>query len=172
MENKKIFLVAKGAYSDYHIIGAEETRENAEKFIESVNSGLYNDSFSDEFSIEEIEIGRYNSLKLFEVQLVIYHKNSTDRLGYLRYDVENKNIQDGEELWTCDLVDYPIYGIDEFFVWDDGQGSYSWTFYIEAKDTKAALKIAHERIGMIKARPDFDKILECDKLLHWPSCTV
>lgn len=68
---KKVYIVQIGCYSDKHIIGAFETKEEADNFVLKSNTG---DSWNDPF-IEEIELGglyKHGNLIPFYVNKVYF----------------------------------------------------------------------------------------------------
>lgn len=61
--DRKIYVVTKGSYSDYHIVGVSLSKETAEK-IASVYSGQYEPAH-----VEEYEEDRYQAETIWEVKI-------------------------------------------------------------------------------------------------------
>lgn len=107
---KKVYIVQIGCYSDKHIIGAFDTKEEAESFILKSNTG---DSWNDPF-IEEIEIGglyKNGNLIPFYVNKVYYKdRNNYEHIHFCEWSLSDEikklelSVKDGEgnpqETWN------------------------------------------------------------------------
>lgn len=99
---KKVYIVQIGCYSDKHIIGAFETKEEADSFVLKSNTG---DSWNDPF-IEEIELGslyKHGNLIPFYVQKIYYiDKNPYEHIHFSEWSLSEElkklelHVKDGE----------------------------------------------------------------------------
>lgn len=99
---KKVYIVQIGCYSDKQIIGAFETKEEADSFVLKSNTG---DSWNDPF-IEEIELGglyKHGNLIPFYVQKVYYKdKDPYEHINFSEWTLSEElkklelSVRDGE----------------------------------------------------------------------------
>ena len=117
MENKIIYAVTSGCYSDYRIDALFDTKELAEKFIKSVNNRDFND-------IEEYDLNPKE-----------YELNNNYKVYFIRMD-EKGNVLHIEETDNT----YSIFNDNVGYCVKRNMYTTVW-----AKDEKHAVKIANER---------------------------
>lgn len=124
-EPNTIYVVTSGIYSDYRIEGVFSTKKKAEKWI----SYTYRPN---DYEIEEYELD--------EMQPDLSRK-----LYCINIDYEDFNSR------ICDCMSVTSHGADEkrdTICMTDGL---EMTMYVVAEEPKRALKVASERLSMIKA---------------------
>ena len=118
---KTIYIVSSGCYSDYHIDAVFDSKELAEKFVETFNE---NNMFHNQMRIEEWEL---NPLK------------KELKKDFNPYFVRMKRNGDTIEIGGC------IYPSD--YIEKETKLDYEGNMltYVMARDEKHAIKIANER---------------------------
>lgn len=136
MEQKKIYVVTSGSYSDYHIVAVYDNKELAEKHKDLLRDG--NDV--EEYVLNEDADLAQRGLKEFNVRML--------RDGEVEM-ASQWDIGRGEE--ECNLED------DEQYYWKNGEKIVTASYKVLrvkcfAKDKQHAIKIANEkRIQLIAA---------------------
>lgn len=119
----KIYIVTKGAYSDYHIVGVYSTPEIAERY-KNLEPGA--DADIEEWDIDVLYSPLEHGYKFWYV--------SFDKEGNVDYITETNMAEDGEA------------ARNEYYIHTRGI-----TFHLYAKDREHAIKIASEKRFMILA---------------------
>lgn len=160
--NMKVYIVTNGEYSDYHIVKVFLDKAMADDFAERATTSGYGNDYKVE--VYDTEEDANNNLLTFRVS---YFKDVWD-CNYVE-DCDNmcKNnvFKYAHEINNPYPKDARTYKSgDILYLWDDKsrlldemkilKKPESFTIYLLAKDKDAALKIAHERLGAIKAMGD------------------
>ena len=163
MEEKKVYVVTKGEYSDYHICRVFLDKEEAEKYKESISDESYNG----QADIEEFVVGKPNEeWKLgWWVQRWVNDPNKT---------VPDPKLKEYEVKWTAKFIGEigDEYDEGDVFWNDEAKAKYDvfeverfgeMAFYLVAPNMKTALKIANERYAKIQVEQDLTHRFEINK---------
>lgn len=141
----KIYLVTNGSYSDYHVVAAFTDESKARGFAERATS----EGYDRDYRVEECEDGADMELGLLPFHVWLFAgkwecefcERSEFGSGY-----------DGGDMERCrdNVFDY-TRKTSGYLKSDQPQERAD--FFMLAKDSKTALKIAHERYGAVKAMP-------------------
>lgn len=123
----KIYVIAAGEYSDYHIVAATTDKETADRIAKA-----HRDNW------EDPHVEEYDDIGVVEDYRATYHVSYSDNSHYFCYavdpDVEIKKLNE-VSLYKRDYVP-----------------GYSYDIYVKAKDQDHALKIAQDKIAEFKAK--------------------
>ena len=163
MEEKKVYVVTKGEYSDYHICRVFLDKEEAERYKESISD----ESYDGEADIEEFVVGKPNEeWKLgWWVKRRVNHPDKTFKdhklkdyevkwearfLGEITEEYDEKDI-----LWNDEArAIYDVFEVENFS---------EISIYMVAPNMKTALKIANERYAKIQVEQDLTHRFEINK---------
>lgn len=141
----KVYVVTKGEYSDYYIVGVAESLKDA-------------DTLKKHFGADNIEV--------FDTELNCDNLDeqikNTILAGKEFYGVEyseNKNAYHYKEFIAIMVGDKEMqrscingeYKYEEYCNYKDGEIYAYWTFYVVARDKKHAEKIAQDKYAKLKA---------------------
>ena len=121
MENKFVYVITKGDYSDYHICAVTMDEERAKR-MQKMYGGKYDDASIETYTLDEAKTA-----------------------GYV-YEIEFEN----DTPATINIDEYDGFGwYDKDPIVSPGWGS--TTVYVRAKDEDHALKIAQDEYAKWKA---------------------
>ena len=162
MNDKKIYIIEKGSYSDRRIIRVMSDKTKAETYKER----LVDDSYDGSISIEEITIDADLDYDKIGWRIVRTTVNS----GCKDYDLElsdykTDTLVEGQVVWIAKPIDVgalDAYYIDAFPTYDYCKvGCFGierpndkYIFYILAPDKGTALKIANEVYSSVRILED------------------
>lgn len=128
----KVWVIEKGSYSDYRVVGVYTTKKKSERVAEAINAGdSYNDATVSEWPLDPGYDAINQGRKPFSITML--RDGAVERVG--RDDVSYYNIGDQYSIW--ERTKAPAYkgkGIP------DALNATVW-----ARDEKHAIKIASER---------------------------
>ena len=124
MESRKIYLVSKGDYSDYHIVSVFSTKELAELYVSKFSKLI---SRYDEFSIEEYDIDSFATelINKFPFIIAIDKEGNTTNVTNFYWDFED--------------------GKSDLSLAKSGDENLTLYVHCFADDEKHAIKIASEK---------------------------
>lgn len=137
MENKKVYIVTSGYYSDYHIVGAFSTKEKAEEMLDTLDS----ESTIEVYALDE------QVMKNEKQWIVRFYKDGSVS-DYECYDVEENEEREDLCLMSSGVFSQKLFTIQ---------------LYSDSKDK--AIKIAAERRNYVLANKYLYPLLfvECCK---------
>lgn len=123
----KVYVVAEGCYSDYHIESIFSTRKQARNYV------INRDRLWNEWQIEEYELDDE-------------YPETNDKLFEVEY-------RDG--MWKAEDADRMYYSIERenrasYYKYDIPP-TYTYHNYVHARDKKHAIKICQDDYAMLKA---------------------
>lgn len=143
-ENKTIYVVTKGAYSDYHIIGVYDDEGMAERI-----AALHNDARHPQYSTTDVEEWTLNDPSTNEYP--------DDYLPYCvtiydsgRGTIERESLPINERRLTAQYVEQDSTGRTLAALMGRDQSNY-WCVYVWARDEDHAKKIGCDKIAQAMA---------------------
>jgi len=131
METKKVYVVTSGYFSEYHIVGIFDSREEAEEYINHSTDSDLNDI--EEYNINEPKPDKRE--KIFTLRSE-FDEIDFEVIGYKAAPTHYKDLM-------CR-------------VGDSGRGPFHVVvFYVCADTRERAIKIASERLRQVKAEEHF-----------------
>lgn len=146
---RKAYIVTKGDYSDYHIVGVFSSKKAADDFIEPRNKDR--GQWDDEYRLEIWPMNSWNPpLQSYRVSMF---KDGEVR----RVQLVDPNLEDGELVCgeSLTVLKSKRVGMDDLVTWREAPHVPIMYLTIAARDKYHAVKIANEKRLMLIAENRF-----------------
>lgn len=141
----KVYVVTKGEYSDYYIVGVAESLKDANTLKKHFNAD-YIEVFDTELNCDNLDeqIKNINAAGkgFYEVN---YSENEN---AYYYKEFIAHRVGDEESQRSCINGEYKY---EEYFDYKSKEKYELWQFYVVARDDKHAKKIAQDKYAKLKA---------------------
>jgi len=139
-QEKMIYLVSRGCYSDYHVCAVFSSKEKAQKYLDFYKNGEWNDE-NEGYRIEERELDP----ETLQVPINLFpYKVAMSKDGEISYC--NKVSYADEKQWGRQIIFYHEDYEYNTECWNEGLKNKEFmSTFVLARDGKHAVKIANER---------------------------
>ncbi len=141
----KVYVVTKGEYSDYYIVGVAESLKDADtlkKHFGADNIEVFDTELNCDNLDEQVKNTILAGKGFYEVEYS-EDKNAYHYKEFIAIRVGDKEIQR-----SCINSEYKC---EEYYDYKNKEKYKFWVFYVVARDNKHAEKIAQDKYAKIKA---------------------
>ena len=143
----KVYVVTKGEYSDYYIVGDAESLKDANTLKKHFNAD-YIEVFDTELNCDNLDEQIKNIIAAGKKFYVVDYSENENDYYCNQFVVHEVRVNNKETQRSCINSEYKC---EEYSDYKNKEKYKFWVFYVVARDNKHAEKIAQDKYAKIKA---------------------